>query len=219
MVSGKKSPRSRKFVPPQSWFDVNASSRFAANLLGELEISGAVIGRFAVWAWVPAHKQHLMTKDLDLAVASTDVPKIRTFLESRGMLNRELTIGGVNARHEGAGVNVDFIDRSNREWGDYSLLYAAAIQAAYDEGMYYDFGDVSLPMVPPEYIVLMKIATAERDDERDARNLLLSQTAEIDADDVRAILYRVAPFLRPTFERVLRETGHPQALPPPDSQS
>jgi len=214
MVSGDKRRRKPQRAQPTG-FDEDASSRFAARVLHETGVPGAVVGRYAIWAWVPLQRQ-AMTKDLDLAVAVQNTPFVRAFLERASLLNRVLTIGGVNARHEATGVNVDFIDRSNREWGDLSALYAEAIAAAYETGLVYSFHDVTLPLAPPEYIVVMKLATQEHDDEKDAKSLLMSDEAQVGIDIVRDIVTRHVPLLRATLERVLREIGHPLAVPAPD---
>jgi hypothetical protein len=187
------------------------SARFAARALSESGVVGAVIGRLAVWAWVPEEEQEY-TKDLDLAVSRLDMPFVRGWLHKEGLHTRELSIGGVNVSYPEDGVNVDFVDRTSRLYGDLGSLFAGAVQAAVESGLTAQIGDFAFPLAPPEYLIAMKMATGEDDDERDAGRLVAH--ADVDVSAARALLAEhagVAAMGR--FEVLLRRSGHPAAIP------
>lgn len=192
-----------------SVFDPGPSGRFAAKILRETNVPGAVIGRIAVWYWVPDPSEHAHTKDLDLAIKQQDMVWIRKALT--GMSTRELSIGGINVKADD--VNVDFIDRSNPQWGDLSSLFSEAVYAAHAKGATVDIGGETLFVTPPEYIATMKIATGESDDEEDAGRLL-SLTPGIDIKQIRDLVSKhLGPVGIGRLEVLLRKEGHPLALP------
>ena len=176
-------------------FDPEASINFAERVFQEAGIGLAVIGRFAIWGWVDDESQHSMTKDFDVAVARVDMPFLESWIEEQSLPVRHLSIGGLNVKHANSGVNIDFIDRSSKQWGDLSALYSEAIKEALDQGEVFQFGDVELPLVPPEHLVVMKIATLERDDELDASRLLESPTAEVAVETVRDLFLNLSACL------------------------
>lgn len=210
--NGRRQVRGR---PPRR-FDDRASLAFGAEVLGRLRIRGAVIGRLAVWAWVSDMSEHEMTKDVDFAVTVGDSSIIAQALHEMGRQTAQLEIGGVNVEVGERGVNVDFIHRLSEIWGDLSGLYLEAIAAAEEEGVFLVDEDgtplVPIPVVPPEHLVAMKIATGEDKDRRDAYRLIAFGTDEVDVEAVRELLRRhggASDLAR--FEQVLRDAGHPGA--------
>jgi hypothetical protein len=207
MSSRKRRPRTR--LPA---FDPGPSGRFAARLLREANVPGAVIGRMAVWTWLPEESEHAFTKDLDVAVNTESMPFVRAWLATQGLKVRELSIGGVNVSYPNEGVNVDIIDRASRVYGDLSGLFRAAIAAASESGETVEIGDASLNVVPPEHLVAMKLATGEDGDEADAIRLI--EHVDLDVALVRDLVRRhlgVAAIGR--MESLLRRLNHPAALP------
>jgi hypothetical protein len=190
-------------------FDPGPSGRFAARVLRELGVPGALIGRLAVWAWIPDEGEHAFTKDLDVAVRREDLPRIRAWIEKQGLSARELGIGGVNVRAPETAVNVDFVDRTSPEFGDLGLLFGEAIEAA---RVRVDVGGASLRLVPAEHLLAMKIATGEPDDARDAERLLLH--AGVDVAAARKIVAaHLGALGMGVLEALLRQVGHPDARP------
>ena len=191
-------------------FTAEPSGRFAHRVLEGAGVKGVLIGRLAVWAHVPDPSEHAFTKDLDVAVSREDLPRVRAWLAKHGEPMRELSIGGVNVHHPDDGVNVDFIDRTATEWVDLGDLYAAAIQAALDSGLLEEVGGGPLPLVPPIYLVAMKLATHERKDEVDALRVL--QHAFVDVEELRRVVQtHLGRGEAIRLEVFLRDIGHPAA--------
>jgi hypothetical protein len=192
-------------------FDPNPSGKFAFDVLKAVHVNGILIGRLAVWHWIPDPSEHAYTKDLDIAVAREALPRLRTWLNDHAHKTHELPIGGVNVAAENGAINVDFIDRAG-ELGDLAPLFEDAIRAAQESGRTVEIGGEILPVVTAEHLVAMKIATFERKDEEDAERLL--ENAPVDVDKLRNL---VSKFLGPIgparLENVLRTVGHPAARP------
>jgi len=187
-------------------FDPAPSGAFAASVLKDAKAPGALIGRLAVWAWLPDSSQHEFTKDLDVAIPPGHAAAIRDEIERRGVATRPLPIGGVNASDESAGIKVDFIERTSPDYGDLSGLFRAAVRAAQST---VQVGAVTLRLVPAEYLVVMKIATGEDKDERDAERLLLHAEPPPDVEAVRKLVKRhlgVGSVSR--LEALLNRIGH-----------
>jgi len=198
--------RVNKSVPA---FDPTPSARFAHRALAGANVPGALIGRLAVWAWLPDESDHEFTKDLDVAVTQADMALVRSWVDRQGLSTRALTIGGVNVRHPGSGVNVDFIDRSAGLGGLFSEAVANAIQS----GELTRVGEIDLPLVAPEYLVTMKLATGEDKDERDAERLL-RVVEDLDLEHVRRLCEAHLGIAgRNRLEVLLRSMGHPEARP------
>jgi len=192
-------------------FDPKPSLRFAARALKETGARGALAGRVAVWFWLDDESEHEFTKDVDLAVIRDDMPKVRAWLAASAGRTTELSIGGVNSRHPETGVNVDFIDRTQR--GDFSALFAAAVRAARRKGAKAVPvpGRGRVPVVPAEHLVAMKILTGEYRDRRDVERLIL-RIPDLDLVKTRRLVKQhLGPVGRNLLEVILREVGHPQA--------
>lgn len=156
--------RRRKF--PVTAFDPRESAEFARRILRSARVPHALIGRVAVWTWLPA-REHGATKDVDFAVPRAAVARLRAALEREGITPAPLRIGGISV-DKGA-VCVDFIDRNV---DGFAPLFEEAIRAARAAGNVADIGGVNLPVVPPEYLVAMKMIPATDRDEEDVARLL-----------------------------------------------
>ena len=124
-------------------FDPAPSAKFAAELLAEAKIPYALIGRVAVWSWVPTDQQ-AFTKDVDLAVRSSDMPRLRSLLARKRLRASPRRIGGLSI--EKGDVRLDFIDRSADGFGP---LFDEAIHVARRAGNVADVGGTSLPVSLP----------------------------------------------------------------------
>lgn len=208
-MSGERRPQPQNHHREVPTFDPGPSARFAKRALTGARAKGALIGKLAMWAWFEDPAEHEFTKDLDLAVSPEDAVKLRRWLGSRrGAQVRELSIGGVAVREEP--VRLDFIDRSNREWGNLSPLYVEALEEALESKRTARVGGVILPLVSCEHLIAMKIATGERKDERDVERLL--RAAPFDVERARRIVStHLGPAVASRLEVLLREAGHPAA--------
>ena len=57
-------------------FDPRESAIFVTKVLSDLKIKCVLIGRLAVWYWLPDPASHAYTKDLDTAIKKADRQKI-----------------------------------------------------------------------------------------------------------------------------------------------
>ena len=146
-------------------FDPAPSLQHAQSILVAVGAPHALIGGVALWAYLPPAAQRL-TKDVDVAVPHAWMSKIEGEIRRRGLNMRPLTIGGLGVRDERC--TLDFIDRSP----DFESLYDAAIDEAQQKGRMISTEDIDFPIVSVEYLVVMKLATAETTDERDIEHLL-----------------------------------------------
>ncbi len=196
-----------------SKFDPEPSGLFASKVLQDTNIKGVLIGRLAVWAWVEDAGRQAYTKDLDIAISQTDLPAIMAYLTNKGFDIRELSIGGLNITDERENIKIDFIHRNSAEWGDLSRLFNDAIAQAFDNRNIVCIGEVSLYLVPVEHLITMKIATAERKDEEDAKRLL-EMADSTDIGQLRELMsIHLGPLGKAKLENLLREVGHPEARP------
>lgn len=189
-------------------FDPNPSGEFAYRILKEAQAKGILIGRIAVWAWLPDSGEHAYTKDLDIAVSRKDLHRIRSAASDKRAKIAELPIGGINISIPDK-INVDFIERSDKS-GDLSPLFEQAIDESIKAGNAVEIGGKKLPLVSVEFLVAMKIATMEKKDEEDAERLL--KFAEVDIKKLRDIVFdHLRPLGPARLENILRETGHPES--------
>ncbi len=193
--------------PPIPKFDPDPSGNFAGKVLTGVNAKGALIGRLAVWAWIPDTAEHAVTKDVDIAVSISDLKRICSWLEKERIKCRELEIGGINV--DLPGVNVDFITRYCEE-GNLSPLFEDAVRASLESGETVQIGGQEFPLVPKEHLVAMKIATRERKDEEDAERLL--ETTEVDTEKLRKLItVYLGPVGRIDLENILRKICHQAA--------
>jgi hypothetical protein len=165
-----------------------------------------LIGRLAVWYWLPDPAGHTYTKDLDIAIKKADRQKIAKHLIDLKYSARELMIGGINVQSETDNINVDFIDRCSVDEGDLSNLFEEAIDSATEK---ISIEETELYVVSPEHLTAMKISTFERKDEDDVKNLL--EYDFVDIKKLRGIVDRNIAPTRVKLEQILREVGHPMA--------
>lgn len=194
-------------------FDPEPSARFVLRVLAATRSDGALIGRLAVWAWVPEESEQQVTKDMDIAVPREHLQLIRDWLSREGLRTRDLPIGGVNVYYPEQHVNVDFIDRTG-VLGDLGALYSDAVRDAIDVGHTIDIEDHRLALVAPEYLVVMKLAAGETKDEADIETLLTESDEQVDVKFVRELIEEhLGPGSIGRFEAILRRVGHPAAKP------
>ncbi|MBN2496760.1 MAG: hypothetical protein JXR96_19370 [Deltaproteobacteria bacterium] len=188
-------------------FDPKPSASFGCELLTEAQVPFALIGRVAMWILMPPDRQDF-TKDVDFAIPLRCVEQVRAALAKRGIVPRDLAIGGLAVRE--AELRVDFIDR--RE-GGLNSLYEEAIDEALASGPRARVGDAELPVVSPEYLVALNVAAAELPDQQDAVKLL-SALPQIDLARTRAILTQHGgPVAANLLDALARQAGHPDARP------
>jgi len=187
-------------------FDPEKSAVFAAKVLSDLKIKCVLIGRLAVWYWLPDPAGHAYTKDLDTAIKKADRQKVIKHLGDLKYNIRELMIGGINVHSEADNINVDFIDRYSVDEGDLSKLFEEAIDSATEK---INIGRAELYVISAEHLLAMKISTFERKDEDDVKNLLEYDFADI--EKLREIVDRNIAPTRVKLEQMLREVGHPMA--------
>ena len=141
-----------------------------------------------------------------------DQVKLRAWATANGLTTHELQIGGFNVSSDEAHANVDFIDRSNPEWGNLGTLYEAAIGAAIRAGTRLNVGGRLLSVVPAEHLLVMKLAAGRQKDEDDVKALLETTTLQIEV--VRQLIRaHCGPAIVSRFEELLQRTGHRQAKP------
>jgi len=187
-------------------FDPQKSAFFAMKVLSDLNIKCVLIGRLAVWYWLPDPSGHAYTKDLDTAIKKADRQKVIKHLVNLKYDLRELMIGGINVQNEADNINVDFIDRYSIDEGDLSQLFEEAIDLATEK---INIGGSELYVISPEHLIAMKISTFEQKDENDVKNLL--EYDFIDIEKLRGIVDRNISPTRVKLEQILREVGHPMA--------
>ena len=195
----------RKYLPE---FNPRISGQFVADILEKLNIQGILIGRLALWAWLPENSEKLAyTKDLDIAVSKAALFNIKNYFQKQDYQLQALSIGGVNIK-DNQDINVDFIDRSAIEWADYSPLFEVAIKEAIKSDRKIEVGSEELYLVSIEYLIAMKLATGERKDEDDATTLL----TDIDDCNIKELRGVLSKYLgsagRNRFEIILRDIGH-----------
>lgn len=219
-----RSPRERTMTstPPTiriPAYDPGPSGQFAAQVLATAGVRGALIGRLAVWAWLPDSGDHKYTKDVDIAVAPADLPTICACLQRMGIVAHNLPIGGVAVRlpaPDGSQawaqqVRVDFIARNDEELGDLGSAVAQAVAQAVARDVRAAIGTAQLWVVNAEWLVPLKLVAGREKDDEDVRDLIRS--SGLDVDEVRRNL-RTHPLLLGQvgrFEQLLIRLGHAKA--------
>lgn len=188
-------------------FDPAPSAKFAHNILESVGINGILIGRLAVWTWLTDSSDHTFTKDFDLAIEKDNRLKVAKYLNDKNYKISELVIGGFNVKIPEENINVDFIDRYSEEEGDFSDLFQDAI---INTNATVNIEGLEFKVVSIEHLIAMKIATMEKKDEEDAKNLLQSEKPDIEG--LRTIVQRfLGPVAKIRLEQILREIGHGSA--------
>ena len=186
-------------------FDPGPSLVCAVELLGKHQIPCALIGGVAIWAYVPASEQRL-TKDVDLAVPGTWSAQVEAALTNAGHRPIPLEIGGWGVREDT--LRADFIDRRV----DFATLYQDAVEEAGQAQRWAEIDGAQVLLVSPEYLVAMKLATGERDDEHDVERLLRSSAPPVDLSTARELCaQRLGPAVANRLDALARGVGHPDA--------
>lgn len=193
-------------------FDPKMSGEFAANILNTLHIDGILIGRLAVWAYLSTNSdKQAYTKDLDIAVSKASIFEIKKHLHEKSYKIRDISIGGINVKNDEKNINVDFIDRSSTEWGDYSLLFGEAIKEAIKSDRAINVGGHEIYLVSVEYLITMKLATGERKDENDLI-AILTENEMVDIKKVRSFIMKyLGEYGVTRFEIILRDINHTES--------
>lgn len=188
-------------------FDPNPSAKFGLELLTELGVPHALIGRVAMWALMPNEPQEY-TKDVDFAVPLRAAELLKAALARRGIVARPISIGGWAVRE--GDIRVDFIDR---RVGELNRLFEEAIDEAERHGQRAEVGGNELPVVPAEYLVALKVVAAERRDRHDAVRLIKA-IKELDLHRTREIIQRHGgPGAANLLDSLARDAGHADARP------
>lgn len=199
-------------------FDPRPSAAFAVKLLTSAHIPFVLGGRLAVWAWVRDPAEHRFTKDVDVFVppgfAAAAVLQLRKERFAGEILN--LQIGGISAQWKNLkdktqSIKIDFIERTNPEWGDIGSLVKEAILEADEALRTVKIGSTTLPLVSIDYLILFKLVSGREKDDDDIVDLL--RQSEVNVDFLRTKL-KTEPTLqscRSRFEDFLRRTHHAKA--------
>lgn len=183
-------------------FDPAPSLAAAAEIFAAAGVPFALAGRLAVWTWVPEDQQEF-TKDVDFAVRAVDMPAIEAALIAAGYELLPLPIGGVAIR-SGA-TRVDFIDRRV----EFAGLFTAAVEAAQAGSATTTADGRIFPVVPPEFVIAMKLATGDPRDERDVERLLNAGT---DYDLARAtVRTHLGPAVANRLDHIGARVGRAEA--------
>jgi hypothetical protein len=204
MVSGNRDADTPVSLP---FFDPRPSARFGAEILTESGVRFALIGKVAMWTHLPGDAQE-WTKDVDFAVPTQAIEPIRAALAGRGIVPRELPIGGLGVR-EGE-IRIDFIDRHE---GGLDRLFEEAIDDAAKNGSRARLESVDIPVARVEYLIALKVVTGEDKDEHDVVRLL-AVLPNIDIRLARALIERHGGTGSANrFDALARRAGRPDARP------
>jgi len=183
-------------------FDPEPAAQLAKEILAAAKVPYAVIGRIAVWAYLPPEAQQF-TKDLDIAVPLESIAIIEQQLKQRNIACRPLTIGGIGTVAKD--IHLDFIDR--RQY--HQALFREVIEATQRQGNTINFGSVVLPLIPVEYLIALKMVSGEPKDDGDVKKLL--QFAELDYKKSREIVMKfLGPATADRLDVFAREAGRPE---------
>ena len=182
--------------------DPMASLEAGVRLATEARVPFALIGRLAVWFYVPPEGQQL-TKDADLAVPYGYVDRVVAVARAKGYKVHALRIGGYGV--SAPGMVVDFVDRHP----ELAQLFSDAVAAAKSRRLRVKVGKASVPVVPIHFLIAMKLVTHELKDERDVQELLrLVAPARYKA--LRKLVRGYLGYAGATYlDFVARSIGHP----------
>jgi hypothetical protein len=187
---------------PLPTFDPKPAARLAASIIKQARAICALIGRVAMWAYLPPEQQEF-TKDLDLAVPAEFIAAIEASIQQRKLPHRQLSIGGIGVRH--GDLKIDFIDRRVH----CAAMFREAVQAAQGSGRQLRVGRTNLPLVPVEYLVAMKMVSGEPKDDRDVKRLL-EHVAMNYATARRIVEQHLGPVTADRLDVFAREAGRPE---------
>jgi hypothetical protein len=159
-VVSKRKSATKRFP----YFDSTESFKLGLALLKEARVPYALIGRLAVWHYVPVEGQQY-TKDVDFAVpyGATDV--LPALARKRRLKVMALDIGGYGFK--GPGVALDVIDRRL----DLATLFADAVREA-QRAPRARIAGRAVPIVSRNLLIVMKLVVLDARNERDVEELL-----------------------------------------------
>lgn len=204
-MSGRK--KEKRYAAPANHeslphFDPRPAARVAASILRKVGAPHAIIGRVAMWTYLPPEQQEF-TKDVDFAVPAEFIAAVEAEVRRRKLSFRQLQIGGIGV-HDGD-LRLDFIDRRMY----HAALFREAIEAARRNGRVVSVGRVKLPLVPVEYLVAMKMVSGEPKDDRDVKRLL--EHVNMDYRNARKIVARhLGSATADRLDVFAREAGRPE---------
>jgi hypothetical protein len=183
-------------------FDPRPAARVAASILRKVGAPHAIIGRVAMWTYLPPEHQEF-TKDVDFAVPAEFIAAIEAEVRRRKLGYRQLQIGDIGVRD--GDVRLDFIDRRLH----HAALFREAIDAARRSARVVSVGRVKLPLVPVEYLVAMKMVSGEPKDDGDVKRLL--EHVKMNYRDARKIVARhLGSVTADRLDVFAREAGRPE---------
>lgn len=183
-------------------FDLAPSLAAAAEVFAAAGVPFALAGQLAIWVWVPGSRQGF-AKVVEFAVRAVDMPAIDVALVAAGYEVLPLSRGGAAIRVGATRVN--FIDRRV----EFVALFTAAVDAAQrGSGTTIPDGRV-FPVVPPDFLIAMKLATGDPRDERDVERLLDAGT---DYDLARAtVRTHLGPAVANRLDHIGARVGRAEA--------
>lgn len=183
-------------------FDPEPAAKLAKELLESIKAPFAVIGRIAVWAYLPPEAQEF-TRDIDLAVPLECIASIEEQLKKRNIAYRPLVIGGIGTTDKE--IHIDFIDR--RQY--HQQLFREAIDETQKQGNSINIGAETMPLVPVEFLISLKMVSGEPKDDNDVKRLL--EYAELDYKKSRDVVMKhLGPATADRLNVFAREVGRPE---------
>jgi hypothetical protein len=183
-------------------FDAEKSLLAGLAILREARTPFALAGRLAVWSYVPAEGQGL-TKDVDFAVPYGHARDLAGISAGKGYRVKHLDIGGCGMR--ASGIAVDFIDRHPH----LSELFADAVRAARGQRKRLHIGAFTVPVVPRDHLICMKLAIFDAKDDRDVTELL-KVTPTKSYGRLRSLVAKYHGFVGvQRLDQLARSLGHP----------
>ena len=182
-------------------FDAEKSLLAGLAILREARSFYALAGRLAVWSYVPAEGQGL-TKDVDFAVPYGRTRDLAVIASDKGYKVKNLDIGGCGVR--ASGIAIDFIDRHPH----LSELFADSVRAARRQRKRLRIGPFSVPVVPRDHLICMKLAVFDAKDDRDVAELL-KVTPPRSYSRLRSLVAKYHGFVGvQRLDQIARSIGH-----------
>jgi hypothetical protein len=172
-MAGVTGPKTKRLLPPAN-LPVLAKQGYA--IAQKVGAKSALIGGVAVQAYGLSRA----TKDVDFAVTRGGAASIERLLRDDHRAFSGLKIGGLSV--EESDGHIDFIDR---RFGPHAL-FEEAIAAAETAGTIIEAEGVTIPVVPLEYLIALKMVGARPQDDADL-DFLLKRT-ELDFRAARNIV-------------------------------
>ena len=183
-------------------YDPAEAAKIAVELLREADVPCALVGRVAVWTYVPPAGQQY-TKDLDLAVPAGMVDRLKAAAKKRGYAVTDLGIGGIGVRTPAGPI--DFIDRHPY----LSALFSEAVREADKSEISVKAGETALPVAPLPHLVAMKLVSGEPSDDRDVEELMMTVPPDGYREIRELVLRHLGVASAERLDVIARRVGHP----------